>query len=93
MKLRLITVLLLTGCSFVQLTDAGRGVVQAGAGDVTRCESLGVVSATTQSKMVLERGSEKVAEELIVLARNQAATLGDASPAERPEDNEVLHER
>ncbi len=76
MRLVYLTVLLLAGCSFVQLTDGGRAVVQAGAGDVANCESLGVVSATTQSKVVLERGSEKVAEELIVLARNQAATLG-----------------
>ena len=72
----LIMTLFLTGCSFVQLSDGGRGVIQAGAGDVANCQAVGVVSATTQSRVVLERGTEKIAEELIVLARNQAADLG-----------------
>ncbi len=72
-----LTLSLLVGCSFVQLTDAGSTVAQASPGDVGHCTSLGVVSARTQDRaVVVQRGAGKVQEELIVLARNQAADLG-----------------
>ena len=67
---------LLSGCSFVQLTDKGTKVAQAQPADVGNCEALGVVSASTKAKLVVKRGADKVNEELIVLARNQAAQLG-----------------
>ncbi len=66
----------LTACSFVQLTDAGNGVAQASSADVVNCQTVGVVSATTRSRALLSRGDGQIREELIVLARNQAATLG-----------------
>ncbi len=74
-KLSILT-LALSGCSFVQLSEGGNGVAQAAPADVVNCESVGVVSATTRSRVVVNRGSAKVREELIVLARNQAADLG-----------------
>ncbi len=64
------------GCQFVQLTDAGATVAQAGAGDVANCTKVGEVDAQTQSKVVLSRGDEKVRAELAILARNRAAELG-----------------
>ena len=69
-------VLGLSGCSFVQLTDEGSLVVQANETDVGQCQNLGIVSATTKDKVVMQRGAAKVAEELLVLARNEAAKLG-----------------
>ena len=65
-----------TGCTWVKLTDAGADVQQATAAEVTNCRLVGNVSATTQDRVLLERGRGKVAEELIVLARNEAASLG-----------------
>jgi len=66
----------LIGCTWIKLTDAGAEVAQGSAAGVTDCELVGAVTASTQNRVVLERGRGKVAEELIVLARNEAATLG-----------------
>jgi hypothetical protein len=66
----------LCACTWVKLTDAGAGVEQATPNQIADCRLIGNVSATTQDRVVLQRGRGKVAEELIVLARNEAATLG-----------------
>jgi hypothetical protein len=68
--------LILGGCNYVQLSDAGSAVAQASAADVVNCENAGTVSANTKSRVVFKRPSAKVREELIVLARNRAADLG-----------------
>lgn len=65
-----------SACSFVQLTDAGYAVAQASSTDVVNCQAVGVVSATTRAKVLVNRNAAQVQEELIVLARNQAADLG-----------------
>mgnify|MGYP001220629435 FL=1 len=67
---------LLTGCTYVQLTEAGSQVRQASAADVSTCQMVGSVSSQTKDKVVVDRNSGKVREELIVLARNRAADLG-----------------
>jgi hypothetical protein len=72
----LATALLLAGCSFVKLTDAGAGVSQATAADVANCDRVGIVSTTTRDRVGIKRGSAKVQEELTVLGRNEAAGLG-----------------
>jgi hypothetical protein len=84
----LIGTLLLAGCTFVQLSDAGAGVAQLGGGDVANCESKGVVSTQTRAKVVVSRSEEAVREELTVMARNEAAKLGANAivPIARPED-------
>ena len=64
------------GCSFVQLTPGGEDVVIRSTADIAQCESIGVVTAKTQSRVVIERGAASVQSELNVLARNEAATLG-----------------
>jgi uncharacterized protein DUF4156 len=84
----LMSILLLAGCTFVQLSDAGAGVAQLGSGDVANCESKGVVSTQTRAKVVVSRSEEAVREELTVMARNEAAKLGANAivPIARPED-------
>ncbi len=84
----LIGTLLLAGCTFVQLSDAGAGVAQLGSGDVANCESKGVVSTQTRAKVVISRSEEAVREELTVMARNEAAKLGANAivPIAQPED-------
>ena len=69
-------ILLAGGCTFVQLSDAGAGVTQLGSGDVAACEHRGEVSSQTKDKVLFNRNKEAVQEELIVLARNEAARLG-----------------
>lgn len=64
------------GCTWVRLTDAGAEVMQLTRDEAAECRLVGNVTASTQDRVLLQRGSGKVAEELIVLARNEAATLG-----------------
>ena len=64
------------GCTWIKLTDAGAAVAQGSSAQVADCTLVGTVSSSTQDRVLLKRGRGKVAEELIVLARNEAATLG-----------------
>ena len=61
--------LTLTGCTFVSLTEAGSKVAQSSAQDVTNCTLVGDVSSQTKDKVLIDRSTGKVKEELIVLAR------------------------
>jgi hypothetical protein len=74
--LALAVLLPVMGCTWIKLTDAGAAVQQATSEQVEGCRVVGHVTATTQDRVLLKRGRGKVAEELIVLARNEAATLG-----------------
>lgn len=65
-----------SGCTWVNLTEAGEDVRIGYAGDVQSCKMLGTVTVRTQSKVVMERSTSKVQEELYTLARNQAAPMG-----------------
>ena len=65
-----------SGCTWVKLSDAGALVAQADTGAVSECTRVGIVTTQTKSTVVVERGQGKVQEELLVLARNEAATLG-----------------
>ena len=66
----------LTGCTFISLTEAGSKVAQSSAQDVTDCTLVGDVSSQTKDKVLIDRSTGKVKEELIVLARNRAADIG-----------------
>ncbi|MEM7097400.1 MAG: DUF4156 domain-containing protein [Pseudomonadota bacterium] len=68
--------LAVAGCTFVSLSEKGADVVQMQPADVLNCTTVGVVSTSTQDKVVISRGDAKVREELLVLARNQAGELG-----------------
>lgn len=67
---------IVAGCTWVNLTESGSAVQIGYAGNVQQCEHMGVVFASTQAKVVLERDGAKVQEELHTLARNNAASLG-----------------
>ncbi len=66
----------LGGCTWVDLNSKGKQVQIGYAGDIQQCERLGVVSASTQSKIVMNRDEAKIQEELYTLARNNAGAMG-----------------
>lgn len=69
--------LLLAGCTWVQLTAEGEGVTLVDASAVSSCQRLGRATAQTMSRVtVVERGAERMQEELLVLARNEAGRMG-----------------
>ena len=68
---------LLSGCTWVQLTSEGQGVRVATAGEISSCTRLGRANAQTLSRItVVERGGERLQEELTTLARNEAGSMG-----------------
>ena len=71
-----LSALLLGGCAFVSLTDAGANVRQSNAEQVSQCKLVATISSQTKDTVVIDRNSGKVREELIVLARNRAAEIG-----------------
>ena len=68
--------LVMGGCSWVQLTEAGQDVQIGYSGDVQHCQRLGIVSVSTPNKVIVERGESTVQGELYTLARNRAAKMG-----------------
>lgn len=69
--------LLITGCTWVQLTTEGQGVRLAGAQLVTNCDRIGRTTARTLGKIAtVDRGGEKLQTELLTLARNEAGRMG-----------------
>ena len=64
------------GCTYVALTETGSNVAQSSAAAVANCTLVGDVSSQTKDKVVVERNSANVKQELIVLARNRAGELG-----------------
>ena len=64
------------GCTFVDLTRPGELVRDAQATEVIVCERIGTATARTQDRFIVQRNPEKVADELLTLARNEAANLG-----------------
>jgi len=67
----------LNACNWVQLTVEGRGVSVATSSEVANCTSVGRTTAQTLSRVVgVERGGEKLQQELLTLARNEAGTMG-----------------
>ena len=66
----------MSGCSFVQLSEAGQNVQIGYSGDVNNCRRLGIVSVSTQDKLIVERGESTVQDELYTLARNRGAKMG-----------------
>ncbi len=69
--------LMISGCTWVQLTSEGEGVRLAGARLVTNCERIGRATARTLGEIVtVERGGGKQQAELLTLARNEAGRMG-----------------
>lgn len=69
--------LLLCSCTWVQLTGEGQTVSVRQARDVAACQRLGrTQSQTTKSVLLIDRNRDKLSQELITLARNEAGSLG-----------------
>ncbi|NQV69372.1 MAG: DUF4156 domain-containing protein [Pseudohongiella sp.] len=66
------------GCSnWVQVTDAGQNVRVATASEVANCRRIGRTNTKTLSKVVVvERGAQRLQQELQSLARNEAGDMG-----------------
>jgi hypothetical protein len=63
------------GCAWVKLTDAGAAVAVRDAADVGACSKVGVASVRTATVAGV-RPDRKIIEEVLVMAKNQAADLG-----------------
>ena len=82
--------LLLAGCSWgIKLSDAGRQVHTAWNGDVSACRQLGKVTVSVADHVgPVNRNDIKVRDELEVMARNEAASMGadTVKPLAEPAD-------
>lgn len=67
------------GCTWVELTESGTDVHPGTREDVAGCRLVGTVTANTIHRVLMKRDPDKVATELMVLARNEAAKLGGDS--------------
>ena len=82
-------VLLMAGCTWVDLTQQGEKVRVLSADEVTKCEKRGETTVSLLVKLAgIERDKEKAQQELNTLARNSAATLeGDTVVPITPVEN------
>ena len=67
---------LLSACSFIELSDAGKVVELRSAQEVASCESKGTTTTQVLDKIIFKREQESMAAELADLARNRAAEMG-----------------
>lgn len=84
--------LMVTGCTWgIKLNDAGRKVHTAWNQDVSSCKQLGKVTVSVMNRVgPIDRNDIKVRDELEVMARNEAATMGadTVKPLGEPSDGE-----
>ena len=81
MTIKIITIplllLCLQACTWVAPTEKGAGVVVSDGSGVSNCERKGEVLSKLKSRVgAFERNATKVANELEILARNEAALMG-----------------
>ena len=70
----------LSACTWIEPTKESLGVILVKPGNVTNCKKLGITNATVTHKIgVLTRDKEAVTEDLITVAKNDAAKLGGDS--------------
>lgn len=73
----LLAALLMGGCTWVKTTEDGEAVRLVDAEEAARCREVGNVSASTRdSVMGVDRNADRVGDEIVALARNEAAALG-----------------
>lgn len=71
------SILLMSACSWVDLSDAGTQVLVRTHDQARDCEKLGSTSASVKSNIwFYDRKPQKMATELQTLARNEAAKMG-----------------
>lgn len=75
--LMLIPVALMAGCSWgIKLDPAGKAVRTAWNGDVSGCHDLGKITVSVMDRVgPVDRNNITVADELQVMARNEAGTM------------------
>ncbi len=67
----------LSGCTWVESTDAGQNVRLVSVDQVGQCKKLGKTTVSVLDKVgFISRSDDKVDEELKILARNSAADMG-----------------
>ena len=73
-----ISIALFSGCSnWVGLTIEGEGVRLATASEISNCTRLGRTRSHTLDSIVgVERGADRLQDELLTLARNDAGAMG-----------------
>lgn len=70
-------VLCLVACTWVKPDAAAKSVVLASEDMVVDCKQIGQASSSVKHRLgALKRNEEKVARELVTLAKNEAARLG-----------------
>jgi hypothetical protein len=70
-----LVVLLLSACTWVELTPEGENVTVAKAEHVTNCKFTGTSTVSVRSTAVGDRDMAKIKTELETLARNEAVKL------------------
>ena len=75
----ILAVLVLGGCTWVKVSESGAQVAVRAAADVAHCARIGTVSGSTAAKVVIQRDTRKVQEEVTALGKNEAARLGGNS--------------
>jgi hypothetical protein len=69
--------LVLSACNWVELTSEGEGVTLMEPAAVQNCQRVGRVTARSTDEIVtVDRSSERLQNELVTLARNEAGALG-----------------
>ena len=70
--------ILLSSCnSWVGVTTEGASVRLATTSEISDCQRVGRAQAATRSRVAfVERGGERMQEELLRLARNEAGSMG-----------------
>ena len=65
------------GCQWVKPTEQGKNVSLVKEAHVESCKKLGSTESNVADNVgIIRRGDKKIAKELIVLAKNQAAKMG-----------------
>lgn len=68
------------GCTWVDISPAGKEVMLVKPANVSNCRYIGVTTSTVKGAIGnLNRPEHKVTEELQTMARNQAAVMGGDS--------------
>ena len=71
-----LSLLAISGCTWVETTASGQQVRLASQDQVAKCKKLGKTTVSVMDKVgFISRSEEKVAEELQTLAKNSAAEM------------------
>ena len=68
---------MLSGCSFVSLSEKGERVIVLNSTDIVHCKRLGSTIVSVKDSVAgVDRSIEKMDKELEILARNSATDVG-----------------